>query len=120
MSLSNGNSESVTHGGPESLPGEWEMSDDQRSGRHSPMSTHIAVIPDPASTVMGLRIHGTLEAVSLSMFSPARIVANSLFPCSLSSYSVHSGVLDAANNNAASFISPPRDCAVGVGEVFRS
>jgi len=43
LSLSNGNSECVTHGDPESLPGEWEMSDNQRSDRHSTMNMHIAV-----------------------------------------------------------------------------
>lgn len=47
------------------------------------MNTHIAVwgsiIPDAASTVMGLRVCGILGAVSPSKFSLARIVTNSLF-----------------------------------------
>lgn len=43
MVFSPNNVKSLTHGSPESLPGEWEMNDDQRLDRHSPINTHIAV-----------------------------------------------------------------------------
>lgn len=109
----------------QSLPGEWEMSSDQRSDRHFPKSTHAAVrcsvVPSAASTVMGLRVAGLLGAI-LHLCSPQEGLLQIVcfLVGSLSSYSVRSAVLDVADNNAVSIIFPAWDCAVGVGEVFTS